>query len=205
MNSDKMFIVCLDLEGVLVPEIWVEFAKKRGIEELKKTTRDEPDYDKLMKWRLGVLKKNGLGLKEIQETIETIEPMPGAKEFLDKLRKMTQVIIISDTFYQFAQPLMKKLGYPTIFCNNLTVADNGEITDYKMRVDDTKYTTVKALHSAGFETIASGDSYNDLGMIKASKAGFLFKSTEKIRKENPDIIAYETYDELFEAIKKAMD
>ncbi|SFG78922.1 phosphoserine phosphatase [Lachnospiraceae bacterium C7] len=205
MNSDKMFIVCLDLEGVLVPEIWVEFAKKRGIEDLKKTTRDEPDYDKLMKWRLGVLKKNGLGLKEIQETIETIEPMPGAKEFLDKLREMTQVIIISDTFYQFAQPLMKKLGYPTIFCNNLTVADNGEITDYKMRVDDTKYTTVKALHSAGFETIASGDSYNDLGMIKASKAGFLFKSTEKIRKENPDIIAYETYDELFEAIKKAMD
>lgn len=205
MNSDKMFIVCLDLEGVLVPEIWVEFAKKRGIEELKKTTRDEPDYDKLMKWRLGVLKKNGLGLKEIQETIETIEPMPGAKEFLDKLREMTQVIIISDTFYQFAQPLMKKLGYPTIFCNNLTVADNGEITDYKMRVDETKYTTVKALHSAGFETIASGDSYNDLGMIKASKAGFLFKSTEKIRKENPDIIAYETYDELFEAIKKAMD
>lgn len=205
MNSDKMFIVCLDLEGVLVPEIWVEFAKKRGIEELKKTTRDEPDYDKLMKWRLGVLKKNGLGLKEIQETIETIEPMPGAKEFLDKLREMTQVIIISDTFYQFAQPLMKKLGYPTIFCNNLAVADNGEITDYKMRVDETKYTTVKALHSAGFETIASGDSYNDLGMIKASKAGFLFKSTEKIRKENPDIIAYETYDELFEAIKKAMD
>lgn len=205
MNSDKMFIVCLDLEGVLVPEIWVEFAKKRGIEELKKTTRDEPDYDKLMKWRLGVLKKNGLGLKEIQETIETIEPMPGAKEFLDNLREMTQVIIISDTFYQFAQPLMKKLGYPTIFCNNLTVADNGEITDYKMRVDETKYTTVKALHSAGFETIASGDSYNDLGMIKASKAGFLFKSTEKIRKENPDIIAYETYDELFEAIKKAMD
>ena len=199
-----MNIVCLDLEGVLVPEIWVAFAEETGIPELKKTTRDEPDYDKLMKWRLGILKEHGLGLKEIQETIAKINPMPGAKEFLDELRSMTQVIIISDTFSQFAGPLMKKLGYPTIFCNSLVVADNGEITDFKMRCEKSKYTTVKALQSIGFETIASGDSHNDLGMIKASKAGFLFKSTEQIKKDNPELPAYETYDELMEAIKKAL-
>ena len=199
-----MNIVCLDLEGVLVPEIWVAFAEETGIPELKKTTRDEPDYDKLMKWRLGILKEHGLGLKEIQETIAKIDPMPGAKEFLDKLRSMTQVIIISDTFTQFAAPLMKKLGWPTIFCNSLEVAENGEITGYRMRVENSKYSTVKALQSIGFETIASGDSHNDLGMIKASKAGFLFKSTEQIKKDNPELPAYETYDELMEAIKKAL-
>ena len=199
-----MNIVCLDLEGVLVPEIWVAFAEETGIPELKKTTRDEPDYDKLMKWRLGILKEHGLGLKEIQETIAKIDPMPGAKEFLDELRSMTQVIIISDTFTQFAAPLMKKLGWPTIFCNSLEVAENGEITGYRMRVEDSKYSTVKALQSIGFETIASGDSHNDLGMIKASKAGFLFKSTEQIKKDNPELPAYETYDELMEAIKKAL-
>ena len=199
-----MNIVCLDLEGVLVPEIWVAFAEETGIPELKKTTRDEPDYDKLMKWRLGILKEHGLGLKEIQETIAKIEPMPGAKEFLDELRSMTQVIIISDTFTQFAAPLMKKLGWPTIFCNSLEVAENGEITGYRMRVENSKYSTVKALQSIGFETIASGDSHNDLGMIKASKAGFLFKSTEQIKKDNPELPAYETYDELMEAIKKAL-
>ena len=199
-----MNIVCLDLEGVLVPEIWVAFAEETGIPELKKTTRDEPDYDKLMKWRLGILKENGLGLKEIQETIAKIDPMPGAKEFLDELRSMTQVIIISDTFTQFAAPLMKKLGWPTIFCNSLEVAENGEITGYRMRVENSKYSTVKALQSIGFETIASGDSHNDLGMIKASKAGFLFKSTEQIKKDNPELPAYETYDELMEAIKKAL-
>lgn len=199
-----MNIVCLDLEGVLVPEIWVAFAEETGIPELKKTTRDEPDYDKLMKWRLGILKEHGLGLKEIQETIAKIDPMPGAKEFLDELRSMTQVIIISDTFTQFAAPLMKKLGWPTIFCNALEVAENGEITGYRMRVDNSKYSTVKALQSIGFETIASGDSHNDLGMIKASKAGFLFKSTEQIKKDNPEFPAYETYDELMEAIKKAL-
>ena len=181
-----MNIVCLDLEGVLVPEIWVAFAEETGIPELKKTTRDEPDYDKLMKWRLGILKEHGLGLKEIQETIAKINPMPGAKEFLDELRSMTQVIIISDTFTQFAAPLMKKLGLPTIFCNSLEVAENGEITGYRMRVENSKYSTVKALQSIGFETIASGDSHNDLGMIKASKAGFLFKSTEQIKKDNPE-------------------
>lgn len=199
-----MDIVCLDLEGVLVPEIWIAFAEASGIPELKKTTRDEPDYDKLMKWRLGILKEHGLGLKEIQETIAKIDPMPGAKEFLDELRSMTQVIIISDTFTQFAAPLMKKLGWPTIFCNSLEVAEDGEITGYRMRVENSKYSTVKALQSIGFETIASGDSHNDLGMIKASKAGFLFKSTEQIKKDNPELPAYETYDELMEAIKKAL-
>lgn len=199
-----MNIVCLDLEGVLVPEIWVAFAEETGIPELKKTTRDEPDYDKLMKWRLGILKEHGLGLKEIQETIAKIDPMPGAKEFLDELRSMTQVIIISDTFTQFAAPLMKKLGWPTIFCNSLEVAENGEITGYRMRVENSKYSTVKALQSIGFETIASGDSHNDLGMIKASKAGFLFKSTEQIKKDNPELEVYETYEQLMEAIKKAL-
>lgn len=199
-----MNIVCLDLEGVLVPEIWIAFAEASGIPELKKTTRDEPDYDKLMKWRIGILKEHGLGLKEIQETIATIDPMPGAKEFLDELRSMTQVIIISDTFTQFATPLMKKLGWPTIFCNSLEVADNGEITGFKMRIENSKLTTVKALQSIGYETIASGDSYNDLGMIKASKAGFLFRSTDKIKADNPELPAFETYDELLEAIKKVM-
>ena len=199
-----MNIVCLDLEGVLVPEIWIAFAEATGIPELKRTTRDEPDYDKLMKFRLGILKEHGLGLKEIQETIATIDPMPGAKEFLDELRSMTQVIIISDTFTQFAAPLMKKLGYPTIFCNSLEVAENGEITGFKMRVEQSKLTTVKALQSIGFQTIASGDSHNDLGMIRASKAGFLFKSTEQIQKDNPDLPAYETYEELMAAIKKAL-
>ena len=199
-----MYITCLDVEGVLVPEIWIAFAEASGIPELKKTTRDEPDYDKLMKWRLGILKEHGLGLKEIQETIAKIDPMPGAKEFLDELRSMTQVIIISDTFTQFAAPLMKKLGWPTIFCNSLEVAENGEITGYRMRVENSKYSTVKALQSIGFETIASGDSHNDLGMIKASKAGFLFKSTEQIKKDNPELPAYETYEELMEAIKKAL-
>ena len=200
-----MDIVCLDLEGVLVPEIWIAFAEESGIPELKKTTRDEPDYDKLMNWRLGILKEHGLGLKEIQETIAKIDPLPGAKEFLDKLREMGQVIIISDTFTQFAKPLMKKLGWPTIFCNSLEVAPDGTITGFKMRIEKSKYTTVMALQSIGFETIASGDSYNDLGMIEASKAGFLFRSTEQIKKDHPELAAYETYDELFDAIKKAME
>lgn len=200
-----MDIVCLDLEGVLVPEIWIAFAEESGIPELKKTTRDEPDYDKLMNWRLGILKEHGLGLKEIQETIAKIDPLPGAKEFLDKLREMGQVIIISDTFTQFAKPLMKKLGWPTIFCNSLEVAPDGTITGFKMRIEKSKYTTVKVLQSIGFETIASGDSYNDLGMIEASKAGFLFRSTEQIKKDHPELAAYETYDELFDAIKKAME
>ena len=199
-----MYITCLDVEGVLVPEIWVAFAEESGIPELKKTTRDEPDYDKLMKWRLGVLKEHGLGLKEIQETIEKIQPLPGAKEFLDELRNFSQVILISDTFAEFASPLMEKLGHPTLFCNSLEVSGNGEITGYKMRVEQTKLTTVKALQSIGFETIASGDSYNDLGMIQASKAGFLFRSTDKIKAEYPHIPAYETYDELLGAIKKTM-
>ena len=199
-----MYITCLDVEGVLIPEIWVAFAEESGIPELKKTTRDEPDYDKLMKWRLGVLKEHGLGLKEIQETIEKIQPLPGAKEFLDELRSFSQVILISDTFAEFASPLMEKLGRPTLFCNSLEVSGNGEITGYKMRVEQTKLTTVKALQSIGFETIASGDSYNDLGMIQASKAGFLFRSTDKIKAEYPHIPAYETYDELLGAIKKAM-
>ena len=200
-----MYITCLDLEGVLVPEIWIAFAEASGIPELKKTTRDEPDYDKLMNWRLGVLKEHGLGLKEIQETIAKIDPLPGAKKFLDELRSFTQVIIISDTFSQFATPLMEKLGWPTIFCNSLEVADNGEITGFKMRCEQSKLTTVKALQSIGYETIASGDSYNDLAMIKASKAGFLFKSTDKIKNDNPELEAFETYDELMAAIKKAMD
>lgn len=199
-----MYITCLDVEGVLVPEIWVAFAEESGIPELKKTTRDEPDYDKLMKWRLGVLKEHGLGLKEIQETIEKIQPLPGAKEFLDELRSFSQVILISDTFAEFASPLMEKLGRPTLFCNSLEVSEDGEITGYKMRVEQTKLTTVKALQSIGFETIASGDSYNDLGMIQASKAGFLFRSTDKIKAEYPNIPAYETYDELLGAIKKTM-
>ena len=199
-----MYITCLDLEGVLVPEIWIAFAEASGIPELKRTTRDEPDYNKLMTWRLGVLKEHGLGLKEIQETIATIDPIPGAKEFLDELRSITQVIIISDTFAQFATPLMKKLGWPTIFCNSLEVAEDGEITGFKMRCEQSKLTTVRALQSIGYETIASGDSYNDLGMIKASKAGFLFKSTDKIKADNPELAAYETYDELMGAIRKAM-
>ena len=199
-----MNIVCLDLEGVLVPEIWIAFAEASGIPELKKTTRDEPDYDKLMKWRLGVLKEYGLGLKEIQDVIRTIDPLPGAKEFLDELRSFTQVILISDTFTQFASPLMEKLGWPTLFCNSLEVAENGEITGFKMRVEQSKLTTVKALQSIGFDTIASGDSYNDLGMIRASKAGFLFRSTDKIKADYPDIPAYETYEELLSAIRKAM-
>ncbi len=200
----SMNIVCLDLEGVLVPEIWIAFAKESGIPELTRTTRDEPDYDKLMNWRLGILKEHGLGLKEIQDTIAKIDPIPGAKEFLDELRSMTQVIIISDTFTQFAGPLMKKLGYPTIFCNTLEVAEDGEITGFKMRIENSKLTTVKALQSIGYETIASGDSHNDLGMIRASRAGFLFKSTDQIKKDNPDLPAFETYDELLAAIKKAL-
>lgn len=199
-----MNIVCLDMEGVLVPEIWIAFAEKTGIPELKRTTRDEPDYDKLMQYRLDILKEHGLGLKEIQETISEIDPMPGAKEFLDELRSLTQVIILSDTFEQFAGPLMKKLGYPTIFCNTLKVAENGEITGYRMRCEKSKYTTVKALQSIGFETIASGDSHNDLGMIEASKAGFLFKSTDAIKAEYPEFPAYDEYDDLLAAIKEVL-
>jgi phosphoserine / homoserine phosphotransferase len=197
-----MYITCLDLEGVLVPEIWIAFADAVGIPELRRTTRDEPDYDKLMKFRLGILKEHGLGLKEIQDTIRKIDPMPGAKEFLDELRSFCQTIIISDTFSQFAAPLMEKLGQPTIFCNTLEVAENGEITGFKMRCEKSKLTTVKALQSIGFETIASGDSFNDLGMIQASKAGFLFRSTEKIIKEYPQFPAFTEYDELLNAIKK---
>ncbi len=196
-----MYITCLDLEGVLVPEIWIAFAKATGIPELEKTTRDEPDYDKLMKGRLEILKDHGLGLTEIQDTIAKIEPLAGAKEFLDELRSMTQVIIISDTFEQFAKPLMKKLGWPTIFCNSLEVGANGQITGYQMRVENSKYTTVKALQSIGYDTIASGDSYNDLGMIQASQAGFLFKSTEQIKADYPQFAAYETYEELLGAIR----
>lgn len=199
-----MNVVCLDMEGVLVPEIWIAFAEASGIPELKRTTRDEPDYDKLMNYRIAILKEHGLGLKEIQDTIRKIDPMPGAKEFLDELRKLTQVIILSDTFSQFAGPLMEKLGMSTIFCNELVVADNGEITGFKMRCPQSKLTTVKALQSCGFETIASGDSHNDLGMIRASKAGFLFKSPDKIKADNPDLEAFEEYDELLAAIKKAL-
>ena len=199
-----MYVVCLDLEGVLAPEIWVEFAEEAGIPELKKTTRDEPDYDKLMKYRLDILNQHGYGLKEIQETIAKLDPLPGAKAFLDELRSFTQMVIISDTFEQFAQPLMEKLGMPTIFCNTLVVSPEGKITDYKMRVQQSKLTTVKALQSMGYETIASGDSYNDLGMIKASKAGFLFKTTDQIKEENPDVKAVESYDELLAEIKKVM-
>ncbi|MEE1228653.1 MAG: bifunctional phosphoserine phosphatase/homoserine phosphotransferase ThrH [Lachnospiraceae bacterium] len=200
-----MDIVCLDMEGVLVPEIWIAFAKESGIPELKRTTRDEPDYNKLMNWRLGILKEHGMKLKDVQNTIAKIEPMEGARAFLDELRTLTQVIIISDTFTEFAKPLMEKLGWPTLFCNSLEVAPDGEITGFKMRVEGAKLATVKALQSIGFETIASGDSYNDLGMIKASKAGFLFKSTDKIKADNPDIPAYETFDELLEAIKASLD
>lgn len=198
-----MKLICLDLEGVLVPEIWVAFAEVSKIPELKKTTRDEPDYDMLMRWRLSVLKEHGLGLKEIQETIASIDPLPGAKEFLDELRSFAQVIIISDTFTEFAQPLMKKLGWPTIFCNSLVVAEDGEITDYKMRVENSKLTTVRALQSIGFETVASGDSYNDLGMILAGKSGFLFRTTEQIKADYPQIPALETYEELLNALKEA--
>ena len=199
-----MNIVCLDMEGVLIPEIWIAFAEATGIEELKRTTRDEPDYDKLMQYRLDILRKHNLGIKEIQETISKMDPIPGAKEFLDELRTITQVIIISDTFEQFAQPLMKKLGWPTLFCNSLEIAEDGTITDYKMRVEKSKYTTVKALQSIGFDTIASGDSHNDMGMIQASKAGFLFKSTESIKAEYPDIPAFDEYDDLLTAIKAAL-
>ena len=200
----SMNIVCLDLEGVLVPEIWIAFAEASGILELRRTTRDEPDYDKLMHWRLGVLREHGLGLQEIQDTIATIDPLPGAKEFLDELRSMTQVIIISDTFTQFAGPLMKKLGWPTLFCNSLEVAPDGEITGFRMRIENSKLSTVKALQSIGFETIAAGDSHNDLDMIRAGRAGFLFRSTEQIIRENPQLPAYETYEELMAAIRNAL-
>jgi phosphoserine/homoserine phosphotransferase len=199
-----MNIVCLDLEGVLVPEIWIAFADASGIPELRRTTRDEPDYDKLMKYRLAILKEHGLGLKEIQDTIAKIDPLPGAKEFLDELRSLSQVIIISDTFTQFAAPLMKKLGMPTIFCNTLEVADSGEITGFRMRIKDSKLSTVRALQSVGYETIASGDSYNDLAMIKASKAGFLFRSTDKIKADNPELPAFEEFEDLLNAIKNAL-
>ena len=196
-----MFITCLDMEGVLVPEIWIAFSKASGIPELSRTTRDEPDYDKLMRFRIKILKEHGLGLKEVQDVISTIDPMPGAKEFLDELKTFSQTIILSDTFTQFAGPLMKKLGYPTIFCNELVVAPDGEITDFRMRIKDSKTSTVKALQSIGFETIASGDSFNDLGMIKASKAGFLFRTTEQIKKDYPQYPAFEEYDELLAAIR----
>ena len=199
-----MTVVCLDLEGVLVPEIWIAFAKASGISELTRTTREEPDYDKLMKWRLEILRQHNLGLPEIEAIIQTIEPMDGAKEFLDELRSLTQVFIVSDTFTQFGMPLMKKLGYPTLLCNSLDVDKDGKITDYTMRVENSKLTTVKALQAMGYETVAAGDSYNDLGMIKASKAGFLFKSTDKIKAENPEIPALETYEELIKAIKSQL-
>ncbi|MBR5401364.1 MAG: bifunctional phosphoserine phosphatase/homoserine phosphotransferase ThrH [Treponema sp.] len=199
-----MTVTCLDLEGVLVPEIWIAFADAVGIQELRRTTRDEPDYDKLMQYRIGILKEHGLGLKEIQDTIAKIDPLPGAKEFLDELRSIGQVLILSDTFSQFATPLMKKLGWPTIFCNELIVGENGEITGYKMRCPQSKLTTVRALQSCGFETIASGDSFNDLAMIQASKAGFLFRSTEKIIKEYPQYPAFTEYSELLDAIKKCL-
>ena len=200
-----MNVVCLDMEGVLVPEIWIAFSQASGIPELKRTTRDEPDYDKLMRWRLGILKEHGLGLKEIQATIARIDPLPGAKAFLDELRSLTQVIILSDTFEQFAKPLMEKLNWPTIFCNTLKVAPGGEITGFQMRCEQSKLTTVKALQSCGFDTIAAGDSYNDLGMIRQSKAGFLFKSTAQIKADHPEVPAYEEFDELLTAIKAALD
>lgn len=200
-----MNIVCLDMEGVLVPEIWIAFSEASGIPELRRTTRDEPDYDKLMTWRLGILKEHGLGLKEIQDTIAKIDPLPGAKAFLDELRATTQVIILSDTFEEFAKPLMEKLGWPTIFCNSLEVAPSGEITGFKMRCEQSKLTTVKALQSIGYDTIAAGDSYNDLGMIQASRAGFLFKSTAQIKADHPEVPAYEGFDELLAAIRRAMD
>ena len=199
-----MNIVCLDLEGVLVPEIWIAFSEASGIPELRRTTRDEPDYDKLMKWRIGILKEHGLGLKEIQETIAKIDPMPGAKEFLDELRSITQTIILSDTFTQFAGPLMKKLGMPTIFCNTLEVADNGEITGFRMRIANSKLSTVKALQSIGYQTIACGDSFNDLAMIEAGKAGFLFRTTDQIRRDYPQYPAFEEYDDLMAAIKSVL-
>ena len=199
-----MNIVCLDMEGVLVPEIWIAFSQASGIPELRRTTRDEPDYDKLMTWRLGVLKEHGLGLKEIQDTIAKIDPLPGAREFLDELRTLTQVVILSDTFEQFAKPLMAKLNWPSLFCNTLEVADSGEITGYKMRCEKSKLTTVKALQSCGFDTIAAGDSFNDLGMIQASKAGFLFKSTDAIKADYPELPAFEEFDELLDAIKAAL-
>ena len=203
-KEETMYITCLDMEGVLVPEIWIAFSEVSGIPELRRTTRDEPDYDKLMKWRIGILKEHGLGLKEIQDVIAKIEPLPGAKEFLDELRSFTQVIIVSDTFTQFAMPLMEKLGWPTLFCNSLEVAPNGEITGFKMRTAQSKLSTVKALQSIGFETIASGDSYNDLDMIFASKAGFLFRTTEKIKQDYPQLPAFEEFDELMGAIRKEM-
>lgn len=199
-----MDIVCLDMEGVLVPEIWIAFSNASGIEELKKTTRDEPDYNKLMNFRLSVLKEHGLGLKEIQETIETIDPLPGAREFLDELRTLTQVVVISDTFTQFAKPLMKKLNWPTLMCNTLEVAPGGEITGFKMRCEKSKLTTVKALQSCGYETIAAGDSFNDLAMIRASRAGFLFRSTAQIKKDNPDIPAFEEFDDFLSAIRAVL-
>lgn len=199
-----MYVVCLDMEGVVVPEIWIAFAEATGIPEFKRTTRDEPDYDKLMKYRIDLLKQHGLGLKEVQEVISTIEPLEGAKEFLDTLRKETQVVILSDTFTQFAGPLIAKLGYPSLFCNELVVAEDGEITGYKMRCENSKLTTVKALQSCGFETIAAGDSHNDLDMIRASKAGFLFRSTEQIKKDNPDLPAFEEYDEFLAAVEGAL-
>lgn len=199
-----MNIVCLDMEGVLIPEIWIAFAEATGIEELKRTTRDEPDYDKLMEYRLDILRKNNLGIKEIQETIGKMDPIPGAKAFLDELRSITQVIILSDTFEQFAQPLMEKLGWPTLFCNTLEIAEDGTIMKHKMRVEKSKYTTVKALQSIGYDTIASGDSHNDIGMIQASKAGFLFKSPDSIKAEYPDIPAFDEYDDLLAAIKEAL-
>ena len=199
-----MNIVCLDVEGVLVPEIWIAFSKASGIDELKRTTRDEPDYNKLMNWRLGILREHGLGLKEIQDVIATIDPLPGAKEFLDELREMTQVILISDTFTQFASPLMEKLGRPTLFCNTLEVGEDGMIEGFRMRIENSKLSTVKALQSIGFDTIAAGDSYNDLAMIRASRAGFLFRSTPKIIADNPDIPAYEEYPQFLEAIKGAL-
>ena len=195
-----MDVVCLDMEGVVVPEIWIAFAEASGIPELKRTTRDEPDYDKLMHWRLGILKEHSLGLPEIQKVIATIDPLEGAKEFLDELRKKCQVIILSDTFAEFAMPLMEKLGYPTLFCNSLEVAPDGEITGFKMRCENSKLTTVKCLQEMGFDTIAAGDSYNDLGMIRASRAGFLFRSTEQIKKDNPDLPAFEEYDDFLKAI-----
>ena len=200
-----MDIVCLDMEGVLVPEIWIAFAEESGIPELKKTTRDEPDYDKLMRWRLGILKEHGLGLKEIQDVISRIDPLPGAKKFLDELRSESQVIILSDTVTQFAMPLMAKLGYPTLFCNTLEVAESGEITGFKMRIENSKLTTVRGLQAMGFETIAAGDSYNDLAMIKASKAGFLFRSTDKIKADNPDIPAVEEFDDFLALIRGALN
>jgi phosphoserine/homoserine phosphotransferase len=200
-----MYITCLDLEGVLVPEIWIAFSEASGIPELRRTTRDEPDYNKLMRWRLGILKEHGLGLKEIQDVIATIDPLPGAKEFLDELRATTQAVILSDTFTQFAQPLMRKLGWPALFCNELVVAPDGEVVDFRLRCKETKLSTVRAFQSVGFETIASGDSFNDLAMIQASKAGFLFKSTEQIKKDYPQIPAFEEFGDLLAAIRNAMD